>query len=103
VTANAAIVPAGVSGKIRTFPYNDTDLIIDINGYFAAPGQNGLSLYPTAPCRALDTRPPYGNGAFNGMLSPPVDVLAAISHDMVQARWKPAELRAERDFPARVW
>jgi hypothetical protein len=29
--------------------------------------------------------------------------LTAISHDMVQARWKPAELRAERDFPARVW
>jgi acyl carrier protein len=30
-------------------------------------------------------------------------MLAAISHDMVQARWRPAELRAERDFPARVW
>ncbi len=75
VTANAAIVPAGNGGEISTFAYNDTDLIIDINGYFAAPGQNGLSLYPTPPCRVLDTR--NGNGAFNGTLSPPVDVLGS--------------------------
>jgi hypothetical protein len=72
VTANAAIVPAGTGGDINAFAYNDTDLIIDINGYFAPPGQNGLSLYPVAPCRVLDTR--QGNGAFNGTLSPPVDV-----------------------------
>lgn len=77
VTANAAIVPAGTSGEISAFAFNDTDLIIDINGYFAAPGQNGLSLYPTVPCRVLDTRPPSGNGAFSGTLSPPVDVLGS--------------------------
>ena len=75
VTANAAIVPAGTGGEIRTFPSDNTDLIIDINGYFAAPGQGGLSLYPTTPCRALDTR--LGNGAFNGILNPPVDVLGS--------------------------
>ena len=73
VTANAAIVPAGDGGEISTFAYNDTDLIIDIDGYFAAPGQGGLSLYPTVPCRVIDTR--GGNGAFNGTLNPPVDVL----------------------------
>ena len=38
------------------------DLVIDINGYFAAPGgQSALSLYPTTPCRVLDTRQ-VGNG-----------------------------------------
>jgi hypothetical protein len=56
---------------------NDTDLAIDVNGYFAAPGQNGLSLYPTVPCRVLDTRPPNGNGPFSQTLSPPVDVLGS--------------------------
>jgi hypothetical protein len=60
VVANAAIVPAGANGDIDVYGYNSTDLIIDINGYFAAPGQNGLSLYTVAPCRVLDTR--NGNG-----------------------------------------
>jgi DNA-binding beta-propeller fold protein YncE len=78
VVANAAIVPAGVNGEIRTFPFNDTDLIIDINGYFGAPGQNGLSLYPVAPCRVLDTRPPSGGGPFQFELEPPVDVLGSV-------------------------
>ncbi len=54
--ANAAIVPAGTDGAIAVFPNNTTDLIVDINGYFAAPGTGGLSLYTTAPCRVLDTR-----------------------------------------------
>ena len=73
VTANAAIVPAGMNGEISTFAYNDTDLVVDVNGYFAAQAQGGLSLYATVPCRVLDTR--NGNGAFSGTLSPPVDVL----------------------------
>jgi hypothetical protein len=35
VLANAAIVPAGTSGAIDVLATNTTDLIIDINGYFA--------------------------------------------------------------------
>jgi uncharacterized repeat protein (TIGR03803 family) len=60
VVANAAIVPAAPNGDIDVYAYNSTDLILDINGYFAAPGTGGLSLYPVAPCRVLDTR--NGNG-----------------------------------------
>ena len=41
IIANAAIVPAGTGGQISVYPTNDTDLIIDINGYFAAPGRAG--------------------------------------------------------------
>src|SRR5205814_2647882 len=41
VTANAAIVPAGSNGGIRVISTNTTDLIIDINGFFAAPGVPG--------------------------------------------------------------
>ena len=77
VTANAAIVPAGANGEIRTYPSNNTDLIIDINGYFAAPGTGGQSLYPVTPCRVLDTRPPSGKGPFQFELNPPVDVLGS--------------------------
>ena len=63
VVANAAIVPAGTDGEITALASNDTDLIIDIDGYFAVPTQQnpGLSLYPTAPCRVIDTRK-VGNG-----------------------------------------
>jgi hypothetical protein len=73
IIANAAIVPAGTSGNVSVYPSNDTDLIIDINGYFAAAGPSGLSLYAVTPCRVIDTRqqgPPFG-----GTLTPPVDVV----------------------------
>ena len=55
VVANAAIVPAGTNGAINAYVTDQTDLVIDINGYFA-PGTNGLKLYPMAPCRVADTR-----------------------------------------------
>ena len=56
VVANAAIVPAGNGGEVATYAFNDTDLIVDINGYFAAPAQGGVSFYAVAPCRAFDSR-----------------------------------------------
>jgi uncharacterized repeat protein (TIGR03803 family) len=62
IVANAAIVPAGTNGEVAVYPNNTTDLLIDINGYFAAPGTGGLSLYTLAPCRVLDTRGADGNG-----------------------------------------
>lgn len=71
IVANAAIVPAGTGGDIDAYASNDTDLVIDINGYFAAPGPGGLSLYPTTPCRALDTRK-NALGLFSGLLKIPV-------------------------------
>ena len=66
ITANAAIVPAGTSGAINVFASNATDLVIDINGYFAPADTGGLSLYSITPCRVLDTRQPAGSAAFNG-------------------------------------
>jgi len=35
VVGNAAIVPAGSGGAISVFASNNTDLVIDSNGYFA--------------------------------------------------------------------
>ena len=37
IVANAAIVPAGTNGAVSVFVYQETDVIIDINGYFLSP------------------------------------------------------------------
>ncbi|MGA3212350.1 MAG: Ig-like domain repeat protein [Terriglobales bacterium] len=67
VVANAAVVPAGTGGGVAVYASNATDLLIDVNGYFAAPGSGGLALYTLAPCRVLDTR--KAGGAFSGELT----------------------------------
>ena len=65
IVANASIVRAGAGGGINVFATNSTDLIIDINGYFAPPGAaNALSFYTTTPCRISDTR--LAPGTFGG-------------------------------------
>ena len=57
VVANAAIVPASTSGEVAFYPNNNnTDLLLDTNGYFAPPGQGGYSLYTVTPCRVYDSR-----------------------------------------------
>ncbi|MEO8370923.1 MAG: hypothetical protein ABI806_17200 [Candidatus Solibacter sp.] len=60
ITANAAIVPAGTGGAITVVATNPTNLIIDINGYFAPPGAGGLQFYTATPCRIADTRGAVG-------------------------------------------
>jgi endosialidase-like protein len=42
VISNAAIVPAGTSGSVDVYASQNTNLIIDINGYYAA--QTGITL-----------------------------------------------------------
>ena len=42
MVANAAIVAAGTSGSVDSFASNPTDIVIDINGYYAA--QSGITL-----------------------------------------------------------
>jgi uncharacterized repeat protein (TIGR03803 family) len=67
IVANAAIVPAGTSGGVAVYPSDATNLLIDVNGYFATPGTGGYSLYTVTPCRVLDTR--KTTGAFTGALT----------------------------------
>jgi hypothetical protein len=71
VVGNEAIVPGGTSGEISVFASNDTDLVIDINGYFAAPDNpGGLYFFSLAPCRVVDTRAVGGSG-LSGAFGPP--------------------------------
>jgi hypothetical protein len=69
-TANAAIVPAGAGagGPISVFVTDNSDLVIDVNGYFAPFVSGGLSLYNVPPCRVLDTRNPPGSPPLNAEL-----------------------------------
>jgi hypothetical protein len=64
VVANAALVPASAGGTIKIYATDDTDVIVDINGYFGGPSlsptTSGLLFYPVAPCRIADTRLPPG-------------------------------------------
>ncbi len=65
--ANAAIVQAGAGadGAIEVYASNDTDVIIDVFGYFNPPGADGYNYYPGLPCRAVDTRNTTGD--FTGL------------------------------------
>jgi hypothetical protein len=67
--ANAALVPGGTNDQIATYATNDTDLVIDTNGYFAPPGNGGLSFYPLTPCRVIDTRHTGNGQPFSGELT----------------------------------
>jgi C1A family cysteine protease len=68
VTANAAIVPAGNNGEISVYVKNSSDVVIDINGYFApSTSSTDLSLYTVPPCRIVDTR--QATGMFSGAIS----------------------------------
>ena len=73
-TANASIVTVNLETNeaISVYASDDTDVLIDVNGYFSYSQQNagGLSLYTLPPCRVLDTR--GGAGAFLGKLTIPV-------------------------------
>ncbi|MFN7934547.1 MAG: hypothetical protein U0R19_14545 [Bryobacteraceae bacterium] len=57
VLANNVIVPASGDGSIDVFAFEATDVLIDINGYYAADdGQKGLYYFPVTQCRASDSR-----------------------------------------------
>lgn len=56
VLANAAIVPAGTNGSIAVYSSHTTEVVLDVDGYFAPPGPGGLSLFNLTPCRVYDSR-----------------------------------------------
>ena len=61
VVANAAIVPAGTGGAVSVYASDETDVILDVNGYFASAGTVSPSaFYAAPPCRIADTRGPTG-------------------------------------------
>jgi len=56
VLANNVIIPASLDGSIDVFAFDNTDFLVDINGYFAPDnGQSGLYYFPVRQCRASDS------------------------------------------------
>jgi hypothetical protein len=65
VKAVASILPAGTNGAACFFASNDTDLVLDINGYFVPNTDvTAMAFYPMTPCRLVDTR--LAAGALGG-------------------------------------
>src|SRR5208283_1683421 len=61
ILANAAIVPAGAGGAVSVYVTNQTDVILDIDGYFDSSSiASSSAFYPATPCRVADTRAPVG-------------------------------------------
>jgi hypothetical protein len=64
VIANSAIVPAGTSGSVDVFASENTNLIIDINGYYAL--QSGITLgQGSAAAPSLSFSGDPGTGIFS--------------------------------------
>jgi hypothetical protein len=64
VLANAAVVAAGTGGSVDVYANNDTDLIVDINGYYAP--QTGITLAQgTAAAPSLSFAGDPGTGIFS--------------------------------------
>jgi hypothetical protein len=61
-------VPAGSNGTISLYVTNNTDMVIDIDGYFAPPATGGLSFLALPPCRVVDTRS-GGGQPFSGTIN----------------------------------
>jgi len=65
VLANSVVIPAGADGAIDVFTLNQTDVLMDINGYFAPDdGTNGLFYFPLPLCRVSSTQDTGLAGAF---------------------------------------
>jgi hypothetical protein len=67
VLANAAIVPGGTSGSVDIYVTNTTDVILDINGYYAPPSSlalgAGTAAAPSLTFAGDSTSGLYSSGA----------------------------------------
>jgi hypothetical protein len=55
IVPNAVVAKIGAAGKVCLFVSNDTQLVVDVNGYFPAT----TTLHSINPARVLDTRTGY--------------------------------------------
>ena len=60
IKGNSAIVPAGTNAAVDVYASDETNVIIDMFGYFAPPSGSALMYFPLTPCRVIDTRGPDG-------------------------------------------
>lgn len=87
ILANAAIVPAGANGSIDVFATNPTDIVIDLNGYYAeGPTGPAGPAGPTGPAGAAGptgAAGPAGAAGPQGVPGPPVHTSAVCSSNVL--------------------
>ncbi len=70
ILANSFLMPAA-GDSIDVYTYDETDFLIDINGYFAPDnGLTGLYYFTLPQCRVMDTTNPAFPGVFGGPVFP---------------------------------
>jgi hypothetical protein len=70
IVANSAIVKAGANGGINVYASDNTDVLLDISGYFTdSAAVPSYTYYPLTPCRVVETRSVYRSPA--GPFGPP--------------------------------
>ncbi len=60
IKAVAAIIPAGTNNALSAFTTNNTDLVLDLVGYFVGPGNSSALYYHPLPnyCELINTNDP---------------------------------------------
>ncbi len=66
ILANSVILPAGAGGAVNLYAFEATDVIVDINGYFAADNGTGLYYFPVTQCRVANSNDASYTGAYGG-------------------------------------
>jgi hypothetical protein len=62
---NVFTVGLGADGAFKIFAFNTTDVVVDVTGFYAPPGNGGLFFHPLpAPVRLLETRAGQSVGCF---------------------------------------
>ena len=80
--ANLSVVPLDADGRFCIFNQVPVNLVVDVQGSFAASPPNGLGFAPTTPNRVLDTRSGVGVRPQSGMVT---KVMTGLPTGMVAA------------------
>jgi hypothetical protein len=99
ILANSVILPANADGSINLYAYEATDVIVDINGYFAPDNGQGLYYYPVTQCRISNTADaaltnPYGEPVLQDQSSRRIPVAFSPSCDGIPTNAKAFALHA---------
>lgn len=78
--ANNVILPASTDGSVSVYVFDPSDVLVDINGYFAPDNGLGLFYTPVTQCRVSDSRltnVPLGGPIFDSETARTIPILSS--------------------------